>query len=119
MAGKGKPRKFTTEQDFLNAFIEYIDDCREKNHLANIAGFCVFCDMCRDTYYAQKEHYPYTFKRVEQILEDYTINYKGDSPAFKIFYMKNKFDYKDRFENENFNRTIDVVIGNDFDTESE
>lgn len=111
MAGKGKPRIFKTEQDFYDKFNEYIEYCREKEYLPNIAGFCRYCDIIRSTYYDQNKHYPYTFKKVEGILEDETINYKGDSPAFKIFYMKNKFDYKDKVEQENINRNIEITIG--------
>ena len=88
-------RKFKTSQEFENKFKNYIEDCKKKNKLPNVAGFCVFADMNRDTFYAQQEYYSDTFKKVNEILEDETIN-ANINDTFKIFYMKNKFDYKDR-----------------------
>lgn len=102
---KGKPRKFRKDKIFKDNFMAYIVKCKEENLLANIAGFCVYCDINRDTYYQQKEYYPDTFKKIELILEDYTIN-ANINDTFKIFYMKNKFNYKDRREidtNQNLN----------------
>jgi len=94
MATVGGPRAFSTDKDFKEKFVEYVDYCRKKQLLANIAGFAVYCDMCRDTFYAQKEYYPETFSKVQDILEDYTIN-APIKDVFKIFYMKAKFNYKD------------------------
>lgn len=103
---KGKPRRFKNDKMFKDEFMAYIKQCKEKNLLANIAGFCVYSDINRDTYYAQKEHYPDTFKKIELILEDYTIN-ANINDTFKIFYMKNKFNYKDRQE-INANQSVNV-----------
>lgn len=97
---KGQPRAFETEDDFKEAFNNYIDYCIKNDKLANIAGFCVFSDICRDTFYAQEDYYSYTFKKIQNILEDYTINAKIND-TFKIFYMKNKFQYRDRQEIDN------------------
>lgn len=104
---RGRPKAFKTEQDFKSKFDSYIDYCIKGERLANIAGFCVYADINRDTYYQQKEYYSDTFKRVENILEDYTINAKIND-TFKIFYMKNKFSYKDKTEvDSNITATID------------
>lgn len=93
-------RKFKTEQDFVNKVIEYISYCEGKSRLPNIAGFAVYCEMNVDTFYAQKEYYSETYKRVQAILEDGVINGKAND-TMKIFYMKNKFNYKDKIENLN------------------
>ena len=100
MRGKGHPRSFPTEQDFKNKFDEYIDYCIKNERLANIAGFCVFANISRETFYNQEEYYFDTYKRIQNVLEDYTINAKIND-TFKIFYMKNKFNYKDRTELDN------------------
>lgn len=50
-----------------------------------------------DTFYAQKEYYSEAYKRVQGILEDAVINGKAND-TMKIFYMKNKFGYKDKQE---------------------
>ena len=93
-------RRFKTEQDFVNKVIEYISYCEGKGRLPNIAGFAVYCEMNVDTFYAQKEYYSETYKRVQAILEDGVINGKAND-TMKIFYMKNKFNYKDKIENLN------------------
>ena len=92
-------RAFPTKEDFENKFIDYIKQCRELKELPNIAGFVVYADINRDTFYAQKEYYSDTFKKVNEILENATINSKDISDTFKIFYMKNKFGYRDKQEN--------------------
>lgn len=94
-------RAFSNKDDFLQKFKQYIESCSFKNDLPNIAGFCVFCDINRDTFYAQEKYYSDTFKKVNDILEDATINAKDVNDTFKIFYLKNKFGYKDRQENVN------------------
>ena len=93
-------RSFKTKEEFKNKFIEYIHNCEEKMKLPNVAGFCVYCDINRDTFYMQEEYYSDTYKKVNDILEDATINSKNINDTFKIFYMKNKFGYKDKQELE-------------------
>lgn len=93
-------RIFKTKEDFINKFKEYISKSKQENNLPNIAGFCVYCDINRDTFYAQEEYYSDTYKKVNDILEDATINSKNINDTFKIFYMKNKFGYKDKQEVE-------------------
>ncbi len=106
MRGKGHPRSFPTEQDFKNKFDEYIDYCIKNEKLANIAGFCVFANIDRETYYNQKDYYFGTFNKTQEILEDYTINAKI-TDTFKIFYMKNKFNYRDKQEiDQNINANV-------------
>ena len=107
MAGKGYPRKFATADDFVNKAKEYIIYCIDKDRLPNIAGFAVYCDMNVDTYYAQKDYYSEAYKEVETMLEDAVINGKAND-TMKIFYMKNKFNYRDKQEIEsNVNLTYE------------
>ena len=91
-------RAFKTEKDFKNKFIEYIDFCNNKERLPNVAGFCVYCDINRDTFYAQQDYYSDTFKKINDMLEDEALNNKFTNDTLKIFYMKNKCGYKDRQE---------------------
>lgn len=95
--GRGQPRSFKNEQEFKDKFDEYIDHCIKNERLANIAGFCVFTDITRETFYNQEQYYLDTYKKIQNLLEDYTINAKIND-TFKIFYMKNKFNYRDRTE---------------------
>lgn len=96
---------FETEEDFRFIFDEYILKCKEEKELANIAGFCVFAGIGRQTYYDQEERYPYTFKRCSDVLEDRAINCKDINDTFKIFYMKNKCGYKDKTDVEAVTKT--------------
>ena len=94
-------RVFKTDKEFKEKFIEYIDFCDKKERLPNVAGFCVYCDINRDTFYAQQNYYSDTFKKVNDMLEDEALNNKYTNDTLKIFYMKNKCGYKDKIENEN------------------
>ena len=98
MADKGRPKAFKTAEEFKETFTNYIKKCEAKKELPNIAGFCVYADINRDTFYAQKEYFSDTYKKVNEMLEDATINSKEINDTFKIFYMKNKFDYRDKQE---------------------
>lgn len=102
-------RIFGTDVEFKNKFINYIKKCKTKDELPNIAGFCVYCDINRDTFYAQKEYYSDTFKKIQDILEDATLNAKIND-TFKIFYLKNKFGYKDKQENVNIETNYEEYL---------
>lgn len=94
-------RIFKSENEFKHKFIEYIGFCNSKERLPNIAGFCVYCDINRDTFYAQQDYYSDTFKKINDMLEDEALNNKYINDTLKIFYMKNKCGYKDRQEIDN------------------
>lgn len=113
-------RAFETEKDFENKFNEYISYCKKNDRLANIAGFSVFADISRETFYAQELIHPYTFKKINQQLEDEALNCKCLGDARVIFYMKNKCGYKDKQDIETTNTqrikiVNDLGINNDTD----
>lgn len=115
MGKRGHPRAFKSNKEFVDKFLEYINYCKKIDYLPNVAGFSRYCDIDRSTFYAQEEYYSNTFKKVQTILEDETINAKNINDTFKIFYMKNKFDYRDRQELETTGNTQRIVIVNDLD----
>ncbi|MBR4486109.1 hypothetical protein IKS57_01900 [bacterium] len=94
----GKPRIFKTENEFYNKFIEYVEYCKKEERLPNVAGFCVYANINRDTFYDQKEFYLDTYKKINEMLEDEALNNKFINDTLKIFYMKNKCGYKDKQE---------------------
>jgi len=104
-------RAFKTAEEFEQQFNNYIALCKTRKDLPNIAGFCVYADINRDTFYAQKEYYSDTFKKIQDKLEDATINSKDINDTFKIFYMKNKFDYRDRQEIGAEIKQTNITIG--------
>jgi hypothetical protein len=107
MAGRGQPRAFKTEKEFEKKFLDYIEYCRENKRFANIAGFCAYCHIVRDTFYAQKEYYSDTYNIIMDILEDEVLQ---DNTYRAQLYLKNKFGYKDKqeIESKNTNTNIDI-----------
>src|SRR6056297_3461473 len=96
---KGHPRSFKDEKEFKNKFKEYLDKCIKEERLANIAGFCWYCGISRETFYAQDNYYSDTFKQIQTALEDEALNHRATS--MDIFYLKNKFGYVDKVETTN------------------
>lgn len=102
MAGViGKPRIFKTEQEFYDAIIGYFEYCEMNERFPNIAGAVVYMGIGRTTFYEYEGKYPNTFKLFQDILEDNVLQSKDTTT--KIFYLKNKFGYRDRIETENTN----------------
>lgn len=96
--GRGKPRAFEDETELIETFAEYLLKCKQYDRFVNIAGFCSFADITRDTFYMQQEYYPDTYSKIHQLIEDLTINNRNIPMA--IFYLKNKHGYSDRPEQE-------------------
>ncbi|MDD4615333.1 MAG: hypothetical protein PHI40_08035, partial [Caldisericia bacterium] len=109
MAGKGRPRAFKTAEDFEKKFNTYIKYCRDNKRFANIAGFCAYCRMARETLYKQKEYYSDTYNIVMDILEDEVLQ---DNTYRAQLYLKNKFGYTDKqsVESKNTNTNINTDI---------
>lgn len=103
MTEKGRPRLFKDEQEFENKVIEYIEYCEVNERFVNIAGLCRYLGIHRQRFYDQKEYYTDTFLRVQEMLEDETLNNKTTPVPITMLYLKNKFGYKDKIETENTN----------------
>lgn len=103
-------RAFKTAKEFENKFKDYVEYCKKNDRLPNVAGFSVYADINQDTFYAQKEYYSETFKKVNDILEDEAINNKCLNDARVIFYMKNKCGYKDKQDDKNNNNVNEKII---------
>lgn len=104
---RGQPRAFATEQDFKDKFAEYILYCIEKKRFPNIAGFCVFADIVRDTYYAQQEYYSDAYKMTRDMLEDEVLQ---DNTYRMQLYLKNTFGYTDKVQTENVNVNMEAEL---------
>ena len=103
-------RTFKTAKEFEDKFKNYVEYCRKNDRLPNVAGFSVYADINQDTFYAQKEYYSETFKKINDILEDEAINNKSLNDARVIFYMKNKCGYKDKQDDKNNNNINEKII---------
>ena len=111
-------RAFKTADDFEKKFVEYIKNCKKLNKLPNVAGFSVYANINQDTFYAQKDYYSETFKKINDMLEDEALNNRTLNDARIIFYMKNKCGYKDKQEIDN-NTTNKVTIINSLPKDDE
>lgn len=105
-----RKRAFKSGKEFENKVKEYINWCDSKGRLANVAGFAVYADINQDTFYAQKEYYSESFKKVNDMLEDEALNNKYLNDTRIIFYMKNKCGYKDRQEIDTTNSNRIEII---------
>jgi hypothetical protein len=105
---KGRPMIYETEDEIEQVFRDYLEDAKKKHEMPNVAGFVVFADIGRTTFYDYQKHFPNTYERIQGILENATINARiGDS--FKQFYMKNKFGYRDKQEIESENKNVNMT----------
>ena len=102
LAKAGKPRIIESPEELFRLFLNYIQDCISKDRFANTAGFRRHIYLKKSTYYdyEHREEYSDTIKKMDDILEDETWNAKMP-PAEKIFYLKNKFGYRDKTEVDN------------------
>lgn len=105
----GNSPKIESGEKLYNLFLDYVANSIKRQRFLNIAGFCRFIDIHKDTYYNYKENF-YTddIKRIETILEDEVINSRAASDTMKIFYLKNKFGYKDKQEVESHNKNENI-----------
>lgn len=92
----GQPRAFKSSEDFYGWAKKYVKLCEKDGKLANIAGFCCYADICKDTFYECRNYYPYGFKKTNELFEDAAVN--NSRTAMGIFYLKNKFGYADKQE---------------------
>jgi hypothetical protein len=91
-----KPRIWDSGDEFVHDVVNYINVCETKyNQFPNLAGFCVWMDIHRATFYEQQKLYPDSYKKVQEIFENSALNSRQASDNMKFFYMKNKFNYSD------------------------
>lgn len=105
-------RTFKTAKIFEDKFKEYIEYCKKNERMPNVAGFAVYANINQDTFYAQKEYYSESFKKVNDMLEDEAINNHTLNDARVIFYMKNKCGYKDKQDDNKGKDSINNQILN-------
>lgn len=113
----GQPRRFPTEDDFQQSFISYIQHCADKQFLPNVAGFCVYADITKETFYKQQDYYSDSYKKIRQALEDSLIQHERfgqKNPAMAIVQGKNTFRWDDTGKGGDSAPLYDV----DFDAEA-
>jgi len=104
---RGRPRAFKDEDAFKQKFLDYLEDCIERDRFPNIAGFCVFADITRDSYYAQKEYYSDTYLKTRDMLENEVWQ---DKTHRGPLYLKSVFGHTDRQAVESTNTNVNVEV---------
>jgi hypothetical protein len=116
---KLKPKKINKSKvsptKLREYFEEYLTDCNIRLRFVNIAGFCVFAGISRQTYYTYKndERYSSLISYFEDVMEDEALNYRNDK--ISTLYLKNKFGYADKVESRNMNTTSVEAFINSID----
>lgn len=108
---KGHPRRFATGDELIQAFKDYLAHAEQNGRFPSIAGFCVFADITTETYYSQREYYNDAFKKGELMLEEAVLSLNEKLTTRAIFYLKNKFKYRDVTE-QNINQKAEVKVTN-------
>jgi hypothetical protein len=95
---RGQPRRFTTGDQMVECMNEYLQQVKEEKAFPNIAGFCVFADINKDTFFAQVDYYSDSYKKVNDMLENAVLSTPNFKDARVIVYLKNKFKYTDQID---------------------
>jgi len=97
----GRPRKFTPES-LLDAWQKYMLECSQTGKFPTQEGFIIANNINHDTFYnyLSQEEYSDAKKIIDAMLLDKTVQeaMQAKNPAFLIFYLKNKFGWRDRQE---------------------
>ena len=102
--GQGRAKEYETVEDLQAAIIEYFQYCIDEEQLPNRAGLSLFlcCDDDTISEYSKPNHpYSDTIKLTERQIEQWWLQNLGGKvqAAGTIFYLKNKFNYRDVIEN--------------------
>ena len=95
-----------------NVFDAYVESCAIRKRFVNIAGFCVFANMSRTTFYNYRKNvnYEQAMDYIDNVMEDETLNVSNKQYPIAILYLKNKFGYSDKVESRNVNTNIEHLI---------
>lgn len=100
---KGQPRKYTPDA-LLKAWDDYYYAQIEAGQLPTQIGFIVALNINQDTFYNYMTMGDYSEckKRIDAMLEAATIKLgmEARNPAFIIFYLKNKFGWSDKNDDQ-------------------
>lgn len=107
-----KNRSKASPNQLRELFNDYVKFCHTTLRFVNIAGFCVFARISRQTFYNYKndDKYHLVMDYIENVMEDETLNVNYKQYPIALLYLKNKFGYADKVENKNVNTNIESII---------
>ena len=93
----GRPLMFADEQELLDYFLDYIDDCITQNKLPSMAGFRANKIISRTALfeYERRAEFKNAFEIIYSILEDNTLNSSSIDAGTKRLVLQSKFNYSE------------------------
>ena len=109
---KRKKMKSYQPAGLQNVFDAYVKNCAVRQRFVNVAGFCVFANISRTTFYNYRKNdkYELAMDYIDNVMEDETLNVPNKQYPIAILYLKNKFGYSDKVESRNVNTNIEHLI---------
>lgn len=125
----GRPRKYETPEQMQEIINEYFNECLEEGKYPTVSMLAYRLDLTRQDLLRyegeieaerfkncsdeMRESFRYTIKKAKQYIEgqyeDRLIN-DGRSPIGTIFTLKNNYNWVDKQEIEQTNKTIEVTL---------
>ena len=113
--GMGRPRVFKSPDQLFDMFTSYLDFCTNNEQLPNIAGFMVHLysffkiEIDRPSFYKYQEYKEFsnTIKRINESLEDTTLNNKTQKDLIKLAYLNNRCGYTNK---QDINQTVNLQL---------
>lgn len=114
LAVRGRPRAYASALELEDEIEKYFEWCEDNKRMPTTVGVCLFLNITRETWYqyAKPEHdYSDTIKSADlQIEECWAQNLKNGQAGGSIFYLKNKFGYRDVVENPGGGTTVNFIL---------
>ncbi|MFA6948209.1 MAG: hypothetical protein WCQ72_04445 [Eubacteriales bacterium] len=83
---------FRSEGAFRRKLDSYFAYCDEQKRIPNAAGFCVFCGIRREDYFALKSRYPLRFDIAQSLFIDGAVNHKVQNTGASLDYLLTQID---------------------------
>lgn len=125
----GRPRKYETPEDMQKIIDEYFNECRENGKYPTVSMLayrlnmgrqdlinyenCIDLDTLKNCSDEMRKRFMDTVKKAKQYIEggyeDRLIN-DGRTPIGTIFTLKNNYNWVDKTEVEQTNKTIEISL---------
>lgn len=114
LAQMGRPRAYSSALELEDEIEKYFEWCEDNKRMPTTVGISLFLNITRDTWYeyAKPAHdYSDTIKKADaRIEESWAQNLKHGQAGGSIFYLKNKFGYRDVVENPGGGTTVNFIL---------
>jgi len=113
--GVGRPKIFKTPEILYNMFTFYLEYCLNNELLPNISGFMVYLydfhkiEIDRQSFYRYQDYKEFSdiIKRINESLENTTLNNKTQKDLIKLAYLNNRCGYTNK---QDINQTVNLQL---------